>query len=64
MAVQLTQQNDMADWVLLVEYSTTEQAMAAAASWNGGDASDTHKEREGAHDQRVQEHQAVRERVA
>ena len=31
--------NPLADWVLLLEYRTTDQALAVAESWNGGEAS-------------------------
>ncbi len=37
MAVQLTQENGMADWILLVEYGTADQAEIAAADWKKGD---------------------------
>lgn len=38
-AIKMTQQNDIADWALLVEYKTTDQASAAASAWNQGEES-------------------------
>lgn len=35
-ALKMTEENDIADWALLVEYQTTDQASAAVAAWNRG----------------------------
>lgn len=39
LAVQMTQENEMADWVVFAEYATPNQAKTAAAGWAGGAAS-------------------------
>ena len=36
-ALKMATQNDMADWALLVQYDTPDQARAAAAAWTRGD---------------------------
>ena len=39
LALKMAQGNDAADWLLLVEFKNTDQAMAAAAAWRRGDES-------------------------
>ncbi|MEH2182270.1 hypothetical protein [Nostoc sp.] len=38
-ALKMAERNDIADWTLLAEFETTDQASAAAAAWNKGDES-------------------------
>ncbi len=38
-AVHISSQNEMADWTFLLEYATTDQALAARRAFNGGEES-------------------------
>ena len=35
-AIRMTTANDIADWIVLVAFATTQQALAAATRWKGG----------------------------